>query len=283
MALVTRYIGKCPVCEGDYRLHKQLMVHHGYQRPGDGMIHGDCPGVGWPPYEISAEGTENYLQGVLSRIRNLGSALDRLQSGEVQEFRVLTNEYAVRRKHEAPNWKTLTPADGYEFKQVLKTRIYQTENELRYATQDGERCERLIQNWRPMPVRTLEEAQAVQDAGRAERAAEREAARQVRLDKERAKKAKQGAREQRERDFIARWREALLEEADKPVHAGTRAGAVALWKKMNREAKKEVSSSGRFLMKFVQQMGIDAQLIDLGLARMDRHYLYYADDSGWLR
>lgn len=45
-ATVTRYVGKCPICEGDFKLTTdaihgnfgdgQKMVHHGYQRPGDG-------------------------------------------------------------------------------------------------------------------------------------------------------------------------------------------------------------------------------------------------------
>lgn len=43
--LTTRYIGNCQICEGEQKLHDGRMVHHGYKRPGDGQIDGDCPGV----------------------------------------------------------------------------------------------------------------------------------------------------------------------------------------------------------------------------------------------
>ena len=67
-ATVTRYVGKCPICEGDFKLTTdaihgnfgdgQKMVHHGYQRPGDGSgIIGDCYAVGRPAYEESCDVT----------------------------------------------------------------------------------------------------------------------------------------------------------------------------------------------------------------------------------
>jgi hypothetical protein len=47
---VTRYIGRCGVCEGDYKLLSGRLVHHGYRRPGHGYIVGDCFGVARLPY-----------------------------------------------------------------------------------------------------------------------------------------------------------------------------------------------------------------------------------------
>jgi len=44
--LSTRYIGWCPVCERDIKVRDDVLVHHGYQRPGVGYIIGDCVGVG---------------------------------------------------------------------------------------------------------------------------------------------------------------------------------------------------------------------------------------------
>ncbi len=54
--------GSCPCCfrnikwEDKGREHP-LMVLHGYRRPGSGTVFGQCPGVGYPPYELSPEGT----------------------------------------------------------------------------------------------------------------------------------------------------------------------------------------------------------------------------------
>ena len=58
--------GTCPVCEGNFKRDgKGGMVHHGYQRPGDGFIHGDCFAVGYQPWEISPAGAMAYLQNAL--------------------------------------------------------------------------------------------------------------------------------------------------------------------------------------------------------------------------
>ncbi len=61
-------VGSCPICDRLQKLEKKrtrsghpVMVHHGYKRPGTGYIYGDCFGVGYPPYELSAEGCEAYL------------------------------------------------------------------------------------------------------------------------------------------------------------------------------------------------------------------------------
>jgi hypothetical protein len=64
--------GICPCCFGDYVADKSTgakMVHHGYERPGDGMIHGDCYGVGYAPYEVSCEGTKFYRGIVQSSLK----------------------------------------------------------------------------------------------------------------------------------------------------------------------------------------------------------------------
>jgi hypothetical protein len=41
---------ECQICEGQFCTKGGRMVHHGYQRPGDGAIHGDCYGVGHIPF-----------------------------------------------------------------------------------------------------------------------------------------------------------------------------------------------------------------------------------------
>jgi hypothetical protein len=64
--------GICPCCFGDYVADKTTgakLVHHGYARPGDGMIHGDCYGVGYAPYEVSCEGTKMYRGIVQSSLK----------------------------------------------------------------------------------------------------------------------------------------------------------------------------------------------------------------------
>lgn len=41
---------ECQVCEGHYALRGGLLVHHGFKRPGIGVIVGDCRGVKRKPF-----------------------------------------------------------------------------------------------------------------------------------------------------------------------------------------------------------------------------------------
>jgi len=70
-------VGLCPCCFGDFVVHRKgdkrvprlTMVLHGYERPGHGYIVGDCHGHGFPPFEVSCEGTKswlNQLHGILN-------------------------------------------------------------------------------------------------------------------------------------------------------------------------------------------------------------------------
>jgi hypothetical protein len=56
----------CPACFRDICVDLNgTMVHHGYERPGDGQIHGDCFGVGYASYEESPKGTQDFLRRVV--------------------------------------------------------------------------------------------------------------------------------------------------------------------------------------------------------------------------
>lgn len=52
--------GSCGVCFANVKLDGGRLVLHGYQRPGDGMAHGRCWGVGHEPFEVSPEATRDY-------------------------------------------------------------------------------------------------------------------------------------------------------------------------------------------------------------------------------
>jgi hypothetical protein len=278
MSTVTRYIGICPVCEGEYRLHRQRMVHHGYKRPGHGSIQGDCPGVGYPPYELSTEGTEVYLIGIVDQLDKANYWLQRLQSGDVQELNRQVNKYS---RYEAPQFEKLTPADGWKFKDELQQRIKEAERRVDGLTREQNRCRSLIQNWRERPLRTLEEVVEVEATAKRERSAVRDAQRAERQAKRDATRAKADAREQRYQDFLARYRAEFQDLARDPARNKTL--ALATWKRMFRDSKKSASSSQRFLNQFVEELRADGALVDLGLAQVKGDYLHYADDLGWVR
>lgn len=51
--------GTCAVCDRTQKLKRNKMVLHGYRRPGYGFIVNNCLGVGYEPYELSAEGCKH--------------------------------------------------------------------------------------------------------------------------------------------------------------------------------------------------------------------------------
>lgn len=59
---------ECQICENRQCMTRDgRMVHHGYQRPGDGYIHGDCMGVGYLPFP-AYDALEAYLPTLQRRI-----------------------------------------------------------------------------------------------------------------------------------------------------------------------------------------------------------------------
>lgn len=146
----TRYIGFCPVCEGEFKCQsfrgKQLLVHHGYKRPGHGNIEGDCFGVGREPHEVSPQLAIDYRDALMFQLNNLREAHANLPNVTSLKFM---------------NWRTrkaetVTPADPSwwrhfeEHKSSLEYRLRETERDVR-------RMERHVDTWKPLPLKTVEE------------------------------------------------------------------------------------------------------------------------------
>jgi hypothetical protein len=273
--MVTRYLGTCPVCEGDYRLHKMRMVHHGYKRPGTGSIHGDCPGVGYLPYEISTEGTEHYAAG-LGRTREVRqAALDRLQSGTVTKLSKVLNP---RDRYAPPRFKELTPADGYEFRRELEDRIRDLEYEIKGIDRELERCDRLISTWVERPVRTEEEDVARRAEASAARRAALDEARAARQSKRDVISAKNAERAAEKAALIQEYRDIFNELAFRAGEPGVHREAMGHWQKMQRRKRKKAYLNFR-----EHEMGIDEALEALKLAKRwirDPNRFAYADDYG---
>jgi len=275
---VTRHIGRCPVCEGDFRLHKLTMVHHGYKRPGYGEIVGDCFGVGYPPYELSTEGTEHYLaaveRGIAGNERMLAELTNDPQSVTVLKMKVTG---FGRRDYEPV---TYTPADGYEFRSALQSKIREVERSQERLRDEQRRCEHLIRDRVKRPVRTEEEdmAQKVQ-ASQARRAVidEARATRQARRD---AIDAKNAERDQERQDLIERYRSVFVRLANDGTAEARRAAKDA-WQEMHkRKAKKAY-------LNFIEpDLEADEALMALGLAAPSprphgRWQYVYSNNLGW--
>lgn len=88
--------GTCGACFRNIKLdqdHKDhddhpTMALHGYQRPGDGAIHGRCSGGTYAPYELSATATEQERDFAESRLGHALKHLARMQDPAMCEFSV---------------------------------------------------------------------------------------------------------------------------------------------------------------------------------------------------
>ena len=228
MVTATRYIGTCPVCEGEQKLHKMTLVHHGYQRPVYGSIQGDCFGVGYPPYELSTEGTEAYLVAVRRGIDGNEEALARLRDPDLASIDV------SRRRLSGWETTTYTPADGYQFQRALQEKIDAVEAAQRQLKTEERRCVRLIQDFTPRRVRTEEEDLVQKSQVSQARRAVLDEARSVRQAKRAALDAKQRAREQEHAALIEEYRQ-IFESLASQASPDARAQAKRHWVQMFKE------------------------------------------------
>ena len=157
MATVARFIGWCPVCQKSWKVRTNVLVHHGFQRPGTGSIHGDCFGVGMPPHETSPVIAETYLSQVVApEVRRVEARLAQLgPPGEPDalpfdhwdsEARQYTK--VIKRRNEVSD---------YDWKRRLGGIRSAVAQELEYWRGEVKRLEGLISAWTKQPLITIDE------------------------------------------------------------------------------------------------------------------------------
>lgn len=201
---VERQIGNCQACAGDFKLRAGVMVHHGYERPGIGYDIGDCLGVGQVPYEVSCELVKERKRG-LEMYRDEQQSL--LQSLERNAVRLIAQkEYRHGREADRVNpgqVDILPPIKGREYlvtydrdqtpdkewNLILKNKKYSVKSNIRAADADIDFLAQRIDNWHPMPIRTVEEEEQKEARAKAERGAAKAAAKAEKEAKAAAKEA----------------------------------------------------------------------------------------------
>ena len=198
MTTATRHIGNCQICEGDFKIHLGTMVHHGYKRPGHGYIIGDCGGVNHFPYEVSCELIKSYKAGLANLLTEKKAALVDLEAGKITRISTSRQNYngQIEKKVFIAGITSL-----YTWLDAVQSRNYDLKSTIRQIEADITRMEKRIADWKPQPIRTVEEEQEKEQAARNVRKAEREAARVAREEKKAATAAKQAAL-QAKRDIL---------------------------------------------------------------------------------
>lgn len=280
--LKTRFLGICPVCQGEFKLTQgggssepMRLVHHGYQRPGYGYIVGDCFGVGYMAYQRSAQGCVEYKDAVMDQLTRARKTLADIDSGEAKEA-------WVKRRSNGKVELVKVLSDDPKFNEALRTFRTMVEYEIRDCTREVERMVKLITAWELKPVRTFEELAREKDLQKEARKAEREAKRAVAQAKAAELAAKRRRFEEERAALILRYREifeTLAEsvESSRDVTQSARIHWVDMYKARSKKG---------YLHFYDRSLECDEALIKIGLAvRVTRHgaeYTRYADSSAFL-
>jgi DNA repair exonuclease SbcCD ATPase subunit len=78
------FVGTCQICFRTQRVHDNKMVLHGYERPGDGMAHGQCRGAYLPAFQLENKDTKQYLSDLKQEAQTIKSQIEQL--GDIPEL-----------------------------------------------------------------------------------------------------------------------------------------------------------------------------------------------------
>jgi hypothetical protein len=217
---VTRQVGECQICEHTQKLQGGRLVLHGYKRPGEGHVYGDCPGTGAEPYEVSCDAIKSYQRSLIERtLPSLEARIADIDSGKV------TKVTRVGTWGGAKDYAVGDPG----FERALQDNRHDVENQISNVKHEIKRAERRIAAWAPKPIRTVEEMVQKDLTAKAERKAAREAARVARAEKKAVYAAKQQAIEVKHQEI----RQALVAQlnalAAEPPSPERDAAARKLW------------------------------------------------------
>lgn len=268
-------VGSCPICERSIAVgDRERLVHHGYKRPGNGQIQGDCFAVGYEPYERSTSACVAYQKLRQRGLVNARADLAKLEAGEVTYLR----EVSFGRGHKIIVVEYIA---GVTAPEAFRTKIERKKLETRHAIAEGEaevlRMQRFIDSWMPAELGTEtrydREAKAASEARQAERAA----ARAVKAEKAQILAEKKLVREVKTAELQTSLRvelEALAERAEatdtlRSVHV--QAAARAILEQYSKRARKTPKISFS-----CSDLGAEWVFVQLGLAERRA-------DDGWVR
>ena len=139
----------CPCCFRPFMLLPRAkkgdrsmpgIVLHGYRRPGTGYLQGECFGNGWPPFEISSEGTKEYLFQLNSFLRDLNTRLGRLERDE-EDTLVIGFLKAYTRSNTSP----------VEWERYREMAISHEKAQIREVTSVRDLVSSKLTSWEPHP------------------------------------------------------------------------------------------------------------------------------------
>jgi hypothetical protein len=233
--LVTRYLGNCQICEGDFKTTEEGKVAlHGYKRPGDGHVHGHCPGEGHLAYEKSANLIPLFVKGLRRDEERAEETLGQIDRGEIESFTKPAWLAGLPHRSFKDVKKSEVPGDVW--RRELSAYRGRVDSDRRHARLQREHFEQRLKNWTLRPLREIDELgrTAEQRAAQEERKGTLLAARKVRKDKARELLQKRGDKLIRRKEALDGAGKLFREAAAKGDRDGALAVVKELTKKKNR-------------------------------------------------
>lgn len=142
----NKVVKTCPCCQRAIAVGGGTMVHHGYQRTGNGWQTNSCPGIRFPPLEVSSAGLKWMIE---SHEESLQHTI-KLQAEKDSVKSLPTNI--------AGNVVTITP-ESSRWRNTFRAYEERLERDIRWYTDDLVTMKKRLADWKP------EVAPANEDSG----------------------------------------------------------------------------------------------------------------------
>ena len=135
-----KIVKTCGCCFRGVAVQSGHMAHHGYERPGTGWQTNSCPGIEYPPLEVSSAGLEHVISVYTARRESLAKAMankDNLTKLTVLRGGFRTTEF----KKGDPGWE-----------REFRLYVAQTESDLASVERTLPELQEMLRNWAPEPA-----------------------------------------------------------------------------------------------------------------------------------
>lgn len=135
--------GSCPCCFRNIKLKwsgpSPTMVNHGFKRPGWGRQEGNCMGVGFPPFEVSPNGTQHLVDRLVEQRDQIQDKLDSIETIDV--LVVVPGDIRSLVKREDPRWD-----------KAVGTYLKNAPRFVKWLDDDIKRLGKMIAEWQEQPL-----------------------------------------------------------------------------------------------------------------------------------
>ena len=170
MTKKSEYLGTCQVCFRTQKAPNGKLSLHGYTRPGDGFLDGECLGSKQLPYEHSCETTKLVLANLESHLSRSKEYLAKLENGEILglawEYRAITKDGTGVTKSitvhkgdpQRPTPEDLSKSYRYlypyipSYDKLLEEAIFKQEKRIHMTETDISYFRRMINAWTLKPL-----------------------------------------------------------------------------------------------------------------------------------